>query len=245
LADPAEIAQRAAHLARTDHIALLKWCRQRYDGKVRDYTCTLMKQERVNGQLRPAAKDGMQEIAVKFLDEPFSVAMEWKKNAPIGDKIIYVEGKYDNQMIVRLKNPVLRFLTGGSVLRRPDGPDARKNTKRTVNLFGFRRGLRELLAVYEAAKEAGDLTERFGGFADVEGRRTVVLERYLPARDEYPAWKTVVYVDVEHLLPICIEGYDWEKRLDGRYVYKNLAFNVGLTPDDFLPEANGITMPKK
>ena len=77
------------------------------------------------------------------------------------------------------------------------------------------------------------------------GRNTIVLERYLPACNGYPAWKTVTYIDREYLVPICIEGYDWDKQLSGRYVYQNLNFNTGLTDDDFRPEANGLTAPKE
>jgi len=237
-ASPADSPQRIADLARADHVALLALCRQRYVQNVRDYTCTLIKQERINGALGDE-----QEIAVKFLESPFSVAMTWVRNAPLGDKVLYVEGKYDNQMIVRPSNALLRMLAP-SVFRKPDGPEAMRNTLRPASTFGFHRGLRDLVAVYEEARKAGDLEQRFGGYATVEGRRAIVLERYLPPKDEYPAWKTLVYIDLEHFVPICIEGYDWQKRLSCRYVYKDIAFNVGLTADDFSPEANGLPLPK-
>jgi hypothetical protein len=231
--------QRLVQFAQTDHVALLKLCRQRYADNVRDYACTFIKQERINGAL-----GGEQEIGVKFMDSPFSVAMDWRKNAPLGDKIIYVEGKHDDNMIVRPKGSMLQMLTGGAVLRKPGGDEAMRSTLRPVSVFGFSRGLRDLIAVYEQAAAAGELDQRFGGYADVEGRKTLVLERYLPAGEHYPAWKTLVYIDVERLLPVCIEGWDWDKRLSCRYVYKDVRFNIGLTDGDFLPESNGIKMPK-
>ena len=58
----------------------------------------------------------------------FSVAMAWTQNAPLGDRVLYVEGKYDNKMMVRPKAPFLQAITGGSVLRKPDGPEAMRNT---------------------------------------------------------------------------------------------------------------------
>ena len=238
--NPEDALEKLVHLAKTDHIALLEHCQDHYVRSYRDYVCTLFKQERIKGAL---GKE--QEIQVKFRQSPFSVAMEWLRNAPIGDRVLYVEGKYDDKMIVRPKSGFPQLLTGGSVRRKPDGADAMKNTLRPVNLFGFHRGMRELIKVYREAKEAGHLKQAFGEFAEVAGRRAVVLERYLPPERDYPAWKTLIYIDVDYLVPICIEGFDWEQRLSSRYVYKDIQFNVGLTEDDFLPEANGIKVAKK
>ena len=227
-------------LARTDHVALLKHCMANYDRTVHDYTCTLIKQEQIRG-----AWGKEQEVAVKFRQEPFSVAMSWQRNAPIGDRVIYVEGKYNNKMLVRPKSGLLRVLTGGSVFRQPAGAEAMKNTLRPVNLFGFRRGTIALIDVYEQARKLRHSEESFAGTAEVAGRQTLVLQRLLPPEGDYPAWKTLVYIDTEYLVPICIEGWDWAKRRNCRYIYKDIQFNVGLTDDDFLPEANGIKPPKK
>jgi len=236
--NPEDAVAQLTRLAETDHIALLEQCLQRA-GNYRDYRCTLVKQERIKGTL---GKE--QEVAVKFLASPFSVAMKWVRNAPIGDRILFVEGQHNNNMIVRPKGGLLQMLTGGYVFRKPDGPDAMKNTLRPVSMFGFQRGLGELIKVYVQAKENGDLTQGFGGFADVAGRKTLVLQRDLPAREDYPAKKTRIYVDLEHLVPTCIEGWDWDDRLTSRYVYKDIQFNTGLSEDDFRPEANGIKLKK-
>ena len=239
LDDPDRAALALEELAKTDHIALLKLCQENYAQRYRDYTCKLIKQERIKGALGQE-----QHVRVKFLQQPFSVAMNWEKNAPIADRMLYVEGKHNGQMIVRPKSGLLQLLTGGAVFRKPDGADAMKNTLRPVSLFGFHRGTRALLDVYEAAEKAGHLREEFGGYAEVGGRKAIVLERYLPAKSEaYPAWKTVVCIDMEYLVPIKIVGYDWDERLTSSYTYEEIRFNEGLTNDDFLPEANGLKLP--
>ncbi len=238
--NPVDEGQQLLQWAKSDHVALLTHCLENYARSYRDYTCKLTKHERIRGSLPRQP----QEIAVKFRQEPFSVAMKWLRNAPIGDRVLYVEGKHNNRMLVRPKG-LLVLLTGGPVWRKPDGPDAMKNTLRPVTLFGFQRGMRELVKVYRQAREAGDCKEAFAGYAEVAGRNALVLERYLPAKGDYPAWKTVVYVDPEYLVPICIEGFDWDNKLSSRYVYSDLRFNVGLTDDDFLPEANDMKLPRK
>jgi hypothetical protein len=117
---------------------------------VQDYTCTFLKWERINGKQDPG-----QEINVKFLNEPFSVAMRWQKNPPIGDRCLYVEGKYDGNMLVRPKG-MLSLI--GTVRRKPDSPEVMANTLRPISLFGFRRGLESLVQVYELAARQGDPT---------------------------------------------------------------------------------------
>lgn len=231
---PAVLA-KVDRLARKDHIALLEFCLANYSGRIRDYTCTFEKQEMLHGRLGK-----LQTIQVKFKESPFSVVLAWVKNAPQGDRVLYVEGLRDNQMIVRPTNGFLRSLTGGSVLREPDGAEAMQSTLRPVNMFGFKRGLENLLEVYRAARDHGELREEFGGYYDVEGRKTVKLVRYLPATRDYPAWRTDVYIDLEYLLPVRIEGYNWDKKLSSSYTYRDVKFNIGLTDDDFLPEQNDL-----
>jgi len=237
--DP-EVISKLEKLAKEDHIALLEYCLANYNRNYSDFTCIFSKEERINGIAKPE-----QVIEVKHMVSPFSVAMAWIKNPPIGDRVLYVEGKNDNQMMVRPKSPLFQALTGGAVLRKPDGPEAMRNTLRPVSMFGFGRGMESLLEVYKEAKSQGDLTTAFGGFADVAGQKCVVLIRYLPAKNDYPAYKTLIYVDVDHLIPVCIEAYDWDENLQCRYMYRDLKFNVGLTDDDFTPEANDIKVAKK
>ena len=233
---PSEFKQ-VEELAKSDHVALLELCLANYEQSYHDYVCTFLKQETIN---QVVGKE--QEVEVKFLEKPYSVAMTWTpETAPIGDRVLYVEDKYNNQMLVRPKGFLGQLV--GTVAREPDGPEAMRNTLRPVNMFGFRRALQSLLAVYERAGRQGDLREAFGGFAQVAGRETVVLIRYLPPKDDYPAYKTVIFIDLEHLVPVCVEGYDWDEQLSSRYLYKDVSFNVGLTNADFLPAANEMKPP--
>ncbi len=236
-----DIMSKVVKLAKTDHIALLEFCLTNCKARYADYECTLVKQERIKGVLKPE-----QVISVRFMNRPFSVAMAWSdETAPMGDRVLYIEGKYNNQMLVRPTNKFFRALVG-TARRDPNGKDVRNNTLRPVNMFGFERGMESLLKVYRKAKENGDLTEDFGGYADVAGRRTIVLVRHLPPKDDYPAAKTLIYIDLEYLVPVGIEGFGWaeEKELLCSYVYKDLKLNVDLTEDDFLPKANGMAPPK-
>ncbi len=223
---------KLVELAKTDHIALLKLCLENCEQTIQDYTCTFVKRERIKGKTGRA-----QVIAVKFMDQPFSVAMRWRKNAPISDRCLFVEGEHDGNILLRPKG-LLSVI--GTVRRKPDSKDVMAKTLKPITLFGFRRGLEKMIEVYETADTNGDLVARLAGQMDVSGRPTVVLERLLPVGKDYPAYRTKIYIDTERLIPICIEAWDWDGELIGRYIYKDIVFNVGFTSDDFTPKANGL-----
>jgi hypothetical protein len=236
-----QVLQRVRQLAKADHIALLQYCLANYQKKYGDLECTFIKQERLGGKVGPE-----QEMHVKFRDEPFSVAMAWTKSPPLGDRVLYVEGKYGNMMLVRPTNPLARALVGGAVKRQPDGEEAMQSTLRPVNLFGFERSMQSLIDVYVQAKKAGDLRQTVDQDHDVLGRKTLVLVRYLPEGKGYPAYQTNVYIDEELLLPIMVEGCGPRGLKDDficRYLYKDLNFKVKFTDEDFLPEKT-VTAPK-
>jgi|GEM_PF-501321 len=240
IAQPLETSRdtdRLVELAKTDHIALLQHCLDNYHGNYTDYVCTFTKQELVEGVL---AKE--QETLVRFRESPFSVAMTWVTNPPRGDRVLYVEGRNNNEMQVRPTSVFLQALVPGGVSRKPDSEDARTVPHRTVDLFGFERGMKSMLKIYREAKKNGDLQEEFGGHHDLDGRRTLVLIRTLTTkREDYPAHKTVIYIDVEHLVPVMIESYGWGAgEFLGRYAYTDIQFNVGLTDAQFTPESIGL-----
>jgi hypothetical protein len=239
----AEVLDHLRALAKTDHVAALQFCLDNYHAKYPngDFACTFIKQERLGGKVEPE-----QTVTVKHRVKPFSVAMAWTKNPPKGDRLLYVEGKYDNKMVVRPTNAIARALVG-SVTRQPDGEEAMGSTLRPVNLFGFERGIKSLIEVYVQAKKAGDLRETMEQDHDVLGRKTIVLVRYLPEGKGYPAYQTNIYIDQETLLPIMVEGCGPHGLQDDficRYLYKDLDFNVKFTDADFTPEKNEMKAPQ-
>ena len=224
--------QQLEALARTDHCKLLRLALERHKKGVQNYTCTLIKQERISGTLKDE-----QWIEVKHMAEPYSVAMKWVKNVPLGDRAIYVEGKYNGMMLVRPRG-LLAML--GTVPRDPASKQVMENTLRPITKFGFRKSLESLLVVYELATARGEIKTGYRGIKEVAGKEALVLVRELPARDDYPAKRTVAYLGVDDLVPLAVEGYDWDDQLICRYVFKDVKFNVALTEKDFTPAANDM-----
>lgn len=234
-------------LAETNHVALLTNGLERYHAlPVKDYTCSFTKQERIRGIVQQP-----QTVDCKFLDEPFSIAMVWTKNPPLGDRLLYVDGKYKtsdgvSQMLVRPKGGFAQMLVGKSVLRTPTSPQAMQATLRPITMFGFENNLKSLIEVYKLAEERGELKQSYKGTADVGGRTCLVLERTLTKRrSDYPAKVTTTYVDIDSLMPVKIRSTGFDGQFDSDYEYNNLKFNVGLTEKDFTPAAVGIAPPDK
>jgi hypothetical protein len=179
-------------------------------------------------------------MEIKFLEEPFSVAMQWVKNAPMGDRVLYVDGKNNGNMLVKPKGALILFTGGKSVERDPKSKDVMANTLRPVTMFGFRRSMESLLRVYELARSRNECEISFLGYFDVAGRKAMKLQRVLPARKDYPAKTTTGYLDVDNLILLGLEATDWDDQLVCSYFYENVELNVGLGEEDFTPTANGM-----
>jgi hypothetical protein len=227
-----DYTDRLIESAKTDHIALLQFAREHYRKRVQDYSATLVKQERINNTLKP-----VETLDILFKERPFSVLMKWQKNAGKVDKLLFVEGQYDNKMVV---HPTGLFSWLKSARRDPQGTEALQSSRRTCDQFGFYRSMDSLLRIYTLAQEQGDLRIGYVGKTLVDKRPCIAMERILPVKKEYPYARLVMEFDVEYLVPTAITSYDWQGRLIGRYVYKNLRFNIGLTQDMFTTEANGL-----
>ena len=233
-----------------DHLALLAKGQSTCDTPaLTNYTCSFSKQERMGGFLKD-----QQVVDVKFREKPFSVAMAWTKNAPLADRLIYVEGLYKDadgksQMLVRPKGGFAQLLAGKSVLRAPDGKDAMRQTLKPCTQFGFRNMLTALVDVYQQAEKAGDLQQFTAEMPiGIGERECTLLIRVLTdegGKKNYPAYITEICLDNETHLPLRVTGYDKKGRLLCDYKYQNLKLNPGLADKDFTPQANRIEPPKK
>jgi len=230
-------------LAKTDPLALLRLALDRYERSVRDYTCTFTKQECINGRMSQE-----QQIEVKFKEDPFSVLMHWKRNPGAARRVLYVAGRWQKDdkplAVVEPQGAIARLLVK-SVYRPIHGEDAQKASRRTIDQFGFGNTLRLILKYSEIAAERGELSLKYVGTSQVDGRPTYVFERRLPYTGEdgfYPDRVLVVHLDQEWLLPtecFCFAD-DAKQQLLGHYKLTNVRLNVGLTDEDFTRQANGL-----
>ena len=197
--------EKLIELAKHDHIALLKLAMKKYENGIKDYTGTFCKQERLKGEL---GKE--QTIAFAFKEKPYSIYMEWKKNSGAADKLLYVKAQNNNKMIVH-PTGLLSWLR--SVKRDPGGKDVRKSSLYTCDQFGFYSSMKRGLEDYELAKKNGDLEIKYIGPTKVHGRKCIAFERILPKKKDYGTARLIIKLDIEYLLPVALERYDWDNKL--------------------------------
>jgi hypothetical protein len=235
----APIPSRSA-LALTEHdlLELTRRGRERYAREIRDYRCTFLKQERIDGKLKPR-----EEIEVRYRESPTSIYMIWQKNASEAKRALFKDTKEfvdkSNQKVARVEpNGAIARLFVKDVRVPIDGPEAHRTSRRTIDEFGFKSTF-ELLERYNRVGEKnGVLDIRYGGEGTIDGRPTYVLIRSLPydgPEGTYPDARMVLHLDQEWLLPTAVYSYaDHEgKDLLGSYVFTKVRLNPGLTDDAF------------
>ena len=227
-----------------DPLGFLRHCLDMYEERVDDYTCIFTKQEQVDGRL-----GNVQKIAVRFRDEPYSVDMTWLENPGGAQRVLYVEGQWQDSQ----NRPLAWIKPSGSLIKLMvpsiqlpiHGRRVRENSRRTMDEFGFGNTLEMIIEYSERAKAEGVLDLRYVGSGNVASRPTHVFERYLPytgQEEPYPDALLRVDIDQEWLVPTACYSYaDAQgEELLGSYVLTDVEFNVGLAFADFDPETLGF-----
>lgn len=236
--------QRLEAMARRDPLAFANYCLQNCRGEVRDYRVTFTKQETIDGVLQPE-----QEADVRFRSSPFSVDMTFTRNLKSCARALYVAGlwKDENNAEMAWAKPAGAILrTFVPKIKQPiHGPRAYKESRRTIDQFGFEESLELIILYSENAREEGKLDVKYTGHGTIGGRPTFVFERRLPYTGEekpYPDRLLVYHIDQEYLVPTACYSYadDEAQRLLGSYVYTNIQMNPGYTAADFDPDQIGF-----
>jgi len=238
-ADPAPaLRSDLEELARRDPMALVRLGREFYDRHVREYRCLLTKQELLGDKLSE-----VQEIELRFREQPFAVYMLWRSNADEARRALFMRGGdfLDDQgrALARVEpNGAIARLFVRDIFMPIHGPEARRVSRRSIDEAGFRATF-DLLETYNAvAAERGVLDLRYGGRGVIDGRPTYILVRDLPydgPNGPYPDARMVLHLDAEWLLPVAVYSYadHEEKQLLGSYLFTQIELNPGFDEDDF------------
>jgi len=237
-------------LIRHDPLAALLAARAQHVRDVRDYQCVLVKQEAL-----PSGMSEEQEIEVKFRQQPFSVYMNWLRNPGMANRVIYVKDRWVDPNARRTEERELAVAQPGKIaqlfvksVKQPiRGRLARKSSRRFLDEFGFQRTLDLLIKYCQIARSRGELSLEYRGETRFDGRPVWVLRRQLPYSGEggvYPDRVAEIYVDQAYRVPVAVYCYsDVEKRpehLLGKYEYRNIRFQTGLSDRDFDPATYGM-----
>jgi len=202
--------------------------------RVRDYMGTLVKQERVNGQLQPE-----QFITLRVRQQPFSVHLKWQGPRQfVGQEAAYVAGKNNGQM--RAKGSGLISVVGVISLD-PTDPRALKQSRHAITDTGIGNLIEKVARGQEAdrALAPGQVKVTLREF-QFQQRPCIGLETvHLVNAGQTYCHRSLVLFDKELKMPVRFEAYDWPPagqaagELLECYSYIDLKFNVGLTDAAF------------
>ncbi len=212
---------------------------------IKDYSCTVVRRERVHGVLQDfeymQAKVRHGRTRGGGVVVPFSVYVKFLAPAHAnGREVLYVTGRNDGEMFVRKGGLRFSFVT---TRLHPHSDLAMQGNRHPVTEFGFENLIKRLIEVVKEEIALGtDCEVEFFHQAKVDGRNCTGVRVSHPTYDSrLRFYSTSVFVDNEMNVPIHYEAYDWPDQKDGQpvlleqYTYRNIRLNVGFTNADFEP----------
>jgi len=204
---------------------------------IKDYSCTVVKRERIDGKLGEH-----QYLFAKIRHEPFSVYLYFLAPDDVkGQEVIYVEGRNDGNMLAHAGSGVRAMV--GTVSLKPNGALAMQGNRYAVTEIGVENLARRLVEVAEHDKQFGECEVEFFPNAKVNGRICTCVQVVHPVpRRNFRFHLARVFIDDELLVPVRYEAYDWPHEEGGQpvlmeeYTYMNMKINQGLTDADFDPK---------
>ena len=211
-------------------VAFLEDCLHNYEQQVQGYRLLFVKQEKVNGKMRPK-----ETIRVHFREKPFSVHMHWLKGQEACVRSLYVHGNNDGKLIARglafgFEVPIL-------VTRTLDAPDVKATSRFPVTEFGIYKGAKSTIDAMRAAEKRGALAVRYDGIECVKelGDRycyKLVRGPYDPPEVD-GINELTIYVDVETLMQTGSVLKDAEGKLIAEYFFRDIELNPQFDEQQF------------
>ncbi len=234
---------------------------------VRDYTCRLIKRERIDGDLQDFQFINVQMRCEQKRDgkveQPMSVFLQFLAPKILADRrVLYVEGQHDGNILVRKGGRSLGYL---KLELDPTGRTAQRETKYPITDVGFDKIIQRLLDIVadDIKHDPTAANTKVSHFrnAKVGDRVCTHIQVLHPKPGEGLQFhKASLYIDDNLHVPIRLVVHDWPKTegekppLLEEYVYVNLKLNVGLSDADFSeskldspsdPSAAALTRPPK
>ncbi|PHQ35530.1 DUF1571 domain-containing protein [Rhodopirellula bahusiensis] len=216
---------------------------------VSDYSCKLIKRERIDGELQTPQ---IMELAVRVEKDdeqgnvsPLSVFLQYQSPRTLRDRrVLYIDGENEGKARVRKGGGALSYLV---LSIDPHGRQAKEQSNYPITDIGFDKIINRLIELMEADMQldpSGDVTEvTYFRNAKVLGRSATHFQIVHPSKEGgFGFHRANAYIDDELHVPIRLEVYDWPESADDQpelmeeYTYADLKLNVGLADASFAPE---------
>jgi len=231
---------------------VLKYARAEQDylrQAVRDFTCRLIKRERIDGFLQDTQFIDMrlrEEVLQQGrVVEPLCIFLQFAGPKKIaGRRVLYIEGQNNGKMLVRNGGKHFDYVV---VEIDPEGESAKEETLVPITKSGFAAVLSQMIEVLNRHVEVdptGANTEvQWIPGAKINKRLCTVIRVLHPTKQSGLEFHVAnVFVDSELHVPVRVDFSTWPTRpnqappLLAEYTYTDLQLNVNLPDSDFAPK---------
>ncbi len=212
-----------------------------------DYTCMIVKRERVNGKLGihefMEAKIRSRKIVDGKLVTPLSVYLKFvKPDAAKGREAIWVQGQNNGKMRAHEGGPTGAFLP--TVWLDPNGILAMRGQLYPITEIGFENMVAKLIEKGDRDRKQPECEVEFKQGAKINGRVCMVIQVKHPTpRPHFDFHVAQIFIDDETKLPVRYAAYHWPTDPADKlgpvieeYTYLDVKLNPGLVDADFDPE---------
>ena len=211
------------------------------DDEIHDYTCTLVKRERIDDRLRDHEHMLMKlrhERNEKGKKVPFSVYLRYLAPDEIKDReVIYAQGLNRNKIVVWRGGPRLAYVTTAVA---PDSEIALKWGHYPITEIGMKTLTKRLIEMGKQEMAHNECKVDYIEGAKINGRSCLMVQLTHPVqRPHFRYYMARVFIDDKLKLPVRYASYDWPAKegedppLIEEYSYVDLKLNVGLKDRDF------------
>jgi hypothetical protein len=231
-------------------VSIIRYATARHDyirKNVRDYSCMLVKRERIEGELQEYRYLRTLVRREKTVDgrvvRPMAVFMQHMEPGQLnGRRVLFIEGQNNGKVLVRKGGAgAFNYL---KLKIDPNGAAARRESNYPITDVGLGKMVERLIqrAKDDIKHDPTAANTRVAHFrnAKVNGRVCTHIRVVHPKRAEgIDFHRASLYVDDELHVPIRVVVYGWPSRegedppLQEEYTYVDLRLNIGLTDADF------------
>ncbi len=209
--------------------------------KVFDYTCKIVKRERINGKV-----GNVETMEAKIRNHkdvngrvtPFSVYLNFKAPKSIkGRQVLYTAGANNGKLLAK-EGGNLRLLP--AVWLRPEGPIAMRGQLYPLTEIGIENLMAKLIERGTKEKKIGGCEVTIRGGYKVNKRLCTLIELKRPTKGpKFDFHLAQIFVDEQLQMPIRYAAYDWphapgaKPEVMEEYTYLDVELNKGLNNKDF------------
>ena len=210
--------------------------------QVSDYSCAIVKQERIDGRLKPmeflSAKVRHQRVVNGRQAQRASIYLRFLGPEDMADReVLWVEGTNGGKMVVRRGGTRFQYLT---LELDPAGDAALQYSRYPTSESGMINMVRKLIDVGTADMQYGECEVQIFEDVKVDNRPCKCVQVIHPQRRSVFLFNIVrIFIDDEVPVPIRYEAYDWPASdsepppLIEEYTFRNIRLNVGFSDSEF------------